>query len=182
MDLGSDALILWQVPIKNMVTQLKVKEQPEPWHSSKKKNAGTPRPTPSVLKGSTSKENGVHNVHGEPRKRGRPCPKSTAKAIAAPTGMKKTKPSGASAVNLLLGLSATSVADVEELRRRRQADAEAAGRTVRTVSPHQRKRKSPTRVMGNSTAKDVDGDYATVGVSVAPTSPLQSSPCVPTTG
>ena len=126
--------LLGQVVLQKMVTRLKAKDRPEPWHSSRKSTAATEVQKSSRSEVSPAEENNVQNVEGKQKRRGPPAGKSATKVVGATKGTKRRRPLPPSAVDVLLNLSQTTVADVEELRRKRQEDAAACGRVVRTVS------------------------------------------------
>lgn len=169
------------VPVEIMVTRLKAKDLPQPWHSSGKKTAGNPRTKSTVDKLSAVLDCSVDDVQEVVRKKGQPSGKSAAKVATGLRGTKKMKALTASAVNILLGVAPTSVADVEELRRKRQVDAEASGRTVRTVSPKARSRKTPVAVTGYCTAEEEDQNSPLGRLAGACVPPPQTSRAVPST-
>ena len=163
-----------------MATRLKAKDMPQPWHSAKKTNSGNRGQNSSGSAVFFAEDCHVPNVQGERKKRGRPPGKSAPKVVPPKKGMKRTRPLPASAVNLLLSLSHNSVANVNELRRKRQEDAEASGRSVRTISPHPR-RSSPMAGIGNAGEEDQNIDAAQAWATEGrPSNPQSSRPILPT--
>lgn len=171
---------LWQVAKLNMATRLKAKDMPQPWHSAKKTNSGNRGQNSSGSVVLVGEDSHVPNVQGERKKRGRPPGKSAPKVVPPKKGMKRTRPLPASAVDLLLSLSHNSVAEVNELRRKRQQDAEASGRSVRTISPHPR--SSLMAGIGNAGQEDQNIDAAQAWATEGRPSNPQSSRPIPPTG
>ena len=149
--------LLGQVVRQKMVTRLKAKDMPEPWHSSKKSTSAT-----QVQKSSRSEvlpveDSNEQNVQEKQKRRGRPPRKSATKLVGA---KKRTRPLPPSAVDVLLSLSQTTVPDVEELRQKRQEDAAACGRVVKTVPALTKTKNKTTPITQNCDAYNGSTDAA----------------------
>ena len=65
-------------------------------------------------------------------------------------------------MNVLIGIFPNSVADIEEFHCKRDEDAQACGRTIRTILPL-RKKSSPTILIEDSRDNDSNMDSVAMG-------------------
>lgn len=131
-----------------MSTRLKAKDHPQRWFPPKKSGVRTPRLKSVMAEIDAEEDSTDHIVVEETQKRGRGRPRSNKKIVAAKEGKRKGKNLRASAVDVVLGCSKSHVPDPSELRERREADAVACSRQIRTVlEPVEVKRNvAPTAV------------------------------------
>ena len=131
-----------------MVKTLKDTDLPKPWFGKKSKHVTImPKQTRAVSKQMAQEQVLDDDVAEEPSAKGEAWDKGKGKEDVAGKGRKKAKAVRLGTADMVSGRSKYVVPDPEELRRKRNADAEACGRVVKSLSKPATRKSCPMTVV-----------------------------------
>ena len=150
-----------------MATRSKCNNQPEPWFSKKKTNARIPGQEKKVTSSTAVKEYGCDKLKDHHESKSRRRVEVEPVSLDKSKHKKSRKKKSSSAFNTPFTIPKTAVADVEELRRKREQDVVACGRTVKTVFTASKRKSISPVASGDSSEGGRCGDARTVVLSAA---------------
>lgn len=164
-----------------MVTKLQEKDQPQAWFKKKtsKVMTTTQKKAASKIIAANDKED---NVVAESNTRGRARAKAKPRTVPSGKGRKKGQNWPTATADVVVGRTKNPVLDVEELRRKREEDAAACGRVIKTISNAGKQTCCPTTTTPSSDGKGCNNDMVTCVALEVPERPQLECPLAPSTG